>query len=35
MACGVAADRQQGIPDWIGATLELVDEVGAVIARGL
>jgi hypothetical protein len=35
MACGVASDRQKRIPDWIGAPLELVNEVGAVVARGL
>jgi hypothetical protein len=35
MAGGVASDRQQRVPDWIGAALEFVYEVGAVIARGL
>jgi hypothetical protein len=35
MAGSVATDRQQRIPDWIGASLELVYEMGAVIARGL
>ena len=35
MACGVAPDRQKRIPDRIGASLELVYEVGAVVARGL
>jgi hypothetical protein len=35
MACGVAADRQKRIPDWIGPPLELVYEMGAVVARGL
>jgi hypothetical protein len=35
MARRVATDRQQGVPDWIGAALEFVYEVGTVIARGL
>jgi hypothetical protein len=35
MARSVPADRQQGIPDWIGAPFEFVYEVGTFIARGL
>jgi hypothetical protein len=35
MARRIAADRQQRIPDGVGAALEFVNEVGAVIARGL
>jgi hypothetical protein len=31
----IAPDRQQRVPDWIGAALEFVYQVGAVIARGL
>jgi peptide/nickel transport system substrate-binding protein len=30
-----AADRQQRIPDRVSAAFELVNEVGAVVARGL
>jgi hypothetical protein len=35
MASCIAPYRQKGISDRIGAALELVNEVGAVIARGL
>jgi hypothetical protein len=35
MARGIPPDRQQGVPDGIGAPFEFVYEVGAVIARGL
>ena len=35
VARSIAADCQQGIPDGVGAALEFVNEVGAVVARGL
>jgi hypothetical protein len=35
VARSVAADRQKGVSDWIGAPFELVYEVGTVVARGL
>ena len=35
MARCIATDRQQRVPDGVGAPLELVYQVGAVVARGL
>jgi hypothetical protein len=35
MTGSVTADCQKRVPDWISASLELVYEVGAVVARGL